>query len=156
MKAACRIADMQNSESIEVLRIDERAVLPAYQTAGAAAFDFALIEPVTVPPRSVTKVRTGLAIKIPTGYFLQIVARSSSPLKKGLTMANGAAVIDSDYCGPNDEIFLLLLNLTDTQLELPAGERVAQGLILPVLQAQITEVTEMTGTDRGGHGSTGA
>lgn len=71
-------------------------------------------------------------------------------------MANGAAVIDSDYCGPNDEIFLLLLNLTDQEINLVAGDRVAQGLILPVLQASIEEVPEMTANNRGGHGSTGA
>ena len=142
-------------QTIHIKKLDPRATLPAYQTAGAAAFDFSLIEDVTVAPRGVTKVRTGLVIQVPTGYFLQIVARSSSPIKKGLTMANGAAVIDSDYCGPNDEIFLLLLNLTDQEIQLAAGDRVAQGLILPVLQATIQEVSEMTAIDRGGHGSTG-
>lgn len=142
-------------QTINIKKLDPRATLPAYQTAGAAAFDFSLIEDVAVAPRSVAKIRTGLVIQVPTGYFLQIVARSSSPIKKGLTMANGAAVIDSDYCGPNDEIFLLLLNLTDQTINLTAGDRVAQGLILPVLQATIQEVAEMTAIDRGGHGSTG-
>ena len=142
-------------QTINIKKLDPRAVLPAYQTAGAAAFDFSLIEDVKIAPRTVAKVRTGLVIQVPTGYFLQIVARSSSPIKKGLTMANGAAVIDSDYCGPNDEIFLLLLNLTDQEINLVAGDRVAQGLILPVLQATIQEVSEMTAIDRGGHGSTG-
>ena len=143
-------------QTINIKKLDPRAVLPAYQTAGAAAFDFSLIEDVAIAPRSIAKVRTGLVIQVPNGYFLQIVARSSSPIKKGLTMANGAAVIDSDYCGPNDEIFLLLLNLTEQEIKLTAGDRVAQGLILPVLQATIQEVSEMTAIDRGGHGSTGA
>jgi dUTP pyrophosphatase len=70
-------------------------------------------------------------------------------------MANGTGVIDSDYCGPEDEIFLLLENLRDEPILLQAGDRVCQALVIPVLQGLIEEVQEMTGLNRGGHGSTG-
>ena len=140
---------------IYIKRLDPRAVLPAYQTSGSAAFDLSLIEDVTIPARSFVKVRTGLVIQIPEHHVLLIAARSSSPVKKGITMANGTGIIDSDYCGPEDEIFLLLENLRDEPVHLQAGDRVCQALVVPVLQGIIQEVQELTGPNRGGHGSTG-
>lgn len=140
---------------IRIKRLDPRATLPSYQTPGSAAFDLSLIEDVEIAPRSFTKVRTGLVIQIPEHHVLQIAARSSSPVKKGLTMANGIGIIDSDYCGPEDEIFLLLENLRDEPIFLQAGDRVCQALVVPVLQGIIEEVQELTGPSRGGHGSTG-
>ncbi len=143
-------------EKILIKKLDPQATLPTYQTPGAAAFDIALIEDVVIPPRGLIKTRTGLVIQVPAGHFLQIVSRSSNAVKKGITMANGLGVVDGDYCGPNDEIFLVIANLTDAEVKLSAGDRVAQGLILPVARVSIEEVQEMTGPDRGGHGSTGA
>jgi dUTP pyrophosphatase len=143
-------------QKILVKKIDPRATLPDYQTPGAAAFDIALLDDLVIPPRALAKTRTGLVIQVPEKHFLQIASRSSNALKKGIGMANGIGVIDGDYCGPNDEIFLVIANLTDTEIKLSAGERVAQGLILPVTRVAIEEVVEMTSVDRGGHGSTGA
>lgn len=140
---------------IRIKRLDPRATLPAYQTSGSAAFDLSLIEEVTIPAQSFVKVRTGLVIQIPEQHVLLIAARSSSPIKKGITIANGIGIIDSDYCGPEDEIFLLLKNVRDEPIQLQAGDRVCQALIVPVLQGLIEEVQEMTAPNRGGHGSTG-
>lgn len=140
---------------IQIKRVHKNAVIPSYQTAGSAAFDFHLVEDIIIAPHATAKVPTGLIINVPDNHVLLIPARSSSPLKKGVTVANAVGVIDSDYCGESDEIFLLILNLTDEPVELKVGDRVAQGLIMPVLQAEIEEVQEMYGKNRGGHGSTG-
>jgi len=140
---------------IQIKRVHKNAVIPSYQTPGSAGFDFHLVEDIIIAPRAIAKVPTGLVINVPDKHVLLIPSRSSSPLRKGVTVANAIGVVDSDYCGPNDEIFLLILNLTDEPVELEIGDRLAQGLIVPVLQAEIKEVEEMPGTDRGGHGSTG-
>ncbi|HCC83399.1 TPA: dUTP diphosphatase [Candidatus Uhrbacteria bacterium] len=132
------------------------ALTPAFQTPGAAGFDLALVEDLTIPPRSFSKTSTGLIIQVPTGYFLLITSRSSNSLKKGIALANGVGIIDSDYCGPNDIIGLIIENITDLPVSLKAGDRVAQGLILPVPAITFTELTgDITTSDRGGFGSTG-
>lgn len=146
---------MHDMFPIRIKRLDPRATLPAYQTPGSAAFDLSLIEDITIPTRSFVKVRTGLVIQIPEHHVLLITARSSSPMKKGVTLANGTGIIDADYCGPEDELFLLLENLRDEPVSLQAGDRVCQALVVPVLQSLIEEVQEMTRPNRGGHGSTG-
>lgn len=137
-------------------RVHPNAQIPEYKTPGAAAFDFALVEDVEIAPRSMEKIRTGLIIKTPDDHVLVIASRSSNPVKKGVDMANSIGIIDSDYGGPGDEIFLVLMNLTDEPVKIPAGERIAQGMFLPVTRGQFKEVEEMTLPNRGGHGSTGA
>lgn len=137
-------------------KVHPNAVTPEYKTSGSVAFDFGLIDDVVIAPRSFAKVRTGLVIVVPDGHFLAIVSRSSNPVKKGIDLANSIGVIDTDYCGPEDEIFLVIENITDTDVRLAAGDRIAQGIILPVPRVTLTEVTgELTGKNRGGHGSTG-
>lgn len=130
------------------------AVIPEYKTSGAAGFDFYLVEDVTIPAHGIQLVPTGLAMAIPAGHTLLVVSRSSGPLKMGTTMGNGVGVVDSDYSGPDDEIFILVENLRGEEITLEKGQRVAQGLIVPVVQAQFTE-GELSGESRGGHGSTG-
>ena len=76
-------------------------------------------------------VRTGLVIEVPTGHFLAIFARSSTPLKRGLMVANGVGVIDPDYSGPNDEVMIQVLNFTDADVQVSRGDRLAQGIVLP-------------------------
>lgn len=136
-------------------RIHENAQIPEYQTPGSVAFDLALVEDVTIAPRSMEKTRTGLVIKTPDDHALIIASRSSNPMKKGIDMANSIGVIDSDYGGPEDEIFLVLMNITDEPVELKAGDRVAQGMFVPITRGTFTEVDEMPHPNRGGHGSTG-
>jgi len=131
------------------------ATAPKYHSTGAAAFDFAVVEDVEIPARGLAKVRTGLVIKVPEEHVLFVSARSSSPGKKGITLANGIGIIDSDYCGPADEIFLSLLNLRDEPVQLTKGDRVAQGTILPILRPEFKQVAEMVDENRGGFGSTG-
>lgn len=141
---------------IRFKKVHPNAVAPEYKTAGAAAFDFGLMDDVVIPPRSFLRVPTGLVIQIPERHVLLIVSRSSNPEKKGITMANGVGVIDSDYRGPNDTISLLLENITDTEVRLAAGDRVAQGMFVPVPTVRFEEIIgEIDAQDRGGFGSTG-
>ena len=101
-------------------------------------------------------VRTGLIIEVPTGHFLGIFARSSTPLKRGLLVANGVGVIDPDYNGPEDEVMIQVLNLTDAPVQVRRGERLAQGMILPAPRVTWQEVPEIRQVTRGGFGATGA
>lgn len=140
---------------LKIKRLHAAVGLPEPATAGAAGFDLAAAADMEIPAHSIRLVGTGLVIAVPDGYFLGIFARSSTPIKRGLMVANGVGVIDSDYCGPADEIKIQLLNFTDAPVKISAGDRLAQGVVLPCPQVTWDEVTEMTGPTRGGFGSTG-
>lgn len=139
---------------VPILRLDPSVPLPRYETAGAAGFDLASNADMTIAPGEVTLVPTGLVIGVPAGHFLGVFARSSTPLKRGLMVANGVGVVDSDYCGPKDEIKIQVLNFTDAPVSLRKGDRIAQGVILPFVRAEFQEVSAAPGVTRGGFGST--
>src|SRR6185503_18442481 len=111
--------------SVRIRRLHPSVPLPQYQTAGAAGFDLAASEDVVVPPSTIALVPTGLVIQAPPGHFLGIFARSSTPLKRGLMVANGVGVIDRDYCGPQDEIKIQVLNFTAEPVSISRGDRIA-------------------------------
>jgi dUTP pyrophosphatase len=140
---------------LKIKRLDPAVGLPAPATAGAAGFDLAAAVDVEIPPRSIRLIGTGLVIGVPDGHFLGIFARSSTPLKKGLMVANGVGVIDTDYCGPDDEIKIQVLNVTDSPVMVKRGDRLAQGILLPTVRVDWDEVSEMAAPTRGGFGSTG-
>ena len=97
---------------------------------------------------------TGLVIAVPDGHALLIAARSSLFKKKGLMLANNLGVIDQDYCGPTDEIHILLWNPGDTDVAIEKNERLAQGFFVPVTKAEWAE-GPADAPARGGIGSTG-
>jgi dUTP pyrophosphatase len=129
--------------------------LPSCQTAGAAGFDLSASADVTVAPGGIALVPTGLVIEVPAGHFLGIFARSSTPLKRGLVVANGVGVVDPDYCGPTDEIRIQVLNVTQAPVDIRRGDRLAQGIILPFVRAEWDERGTPERPVRGGFGSTG-
>jgi dUTP pyrophosphatase len=139
---------------IKITRLRDDVEIPKYQTDGAAAFDLASANEVIVPPKTLKLVPTGLVIGTPPGYVLILASRSSLFKKKGLVLANGIGVIDSDYAGPEDQIFLAVYNQLDTEVKIEAGERIAQGMIVPVVRAEFEE-GETDQKSRGGFGSTG-
>jgi dUTP pyrophosphatase len=110
---------------------------------------------VRVAPGQIALVRTGLVIEVPTGHFLGIFARSSTPLKRGLLVANGVGVIDPDYSGPDDEVMVQVLNFTSADVLVTRGDRLAQAMVLPAPRVTWEEVTEIRQTTRGGFGATG-
>lgn len=137
-------------------KVHPDAVSPEYKTAGAAGFDIALVEDVVIPPRTFVKARTGLVIQVPDGHFLLIASRGSNPGKKGIDLANSVGILDWDFRGPTDEMMLFLENITDLEAHFTKGDRVAQGLILPVPPVVMEEINDVIAEpDRGGFGSTG-
>jgi dUTP pyrophosphatase len=140
---------------LKIRRLDSTVSLPSYGTSEAAGFDLASAHELIVGPRQIALVRTGLVIEVPTGYFLAIFARSSTPLKRGLIVANGVGVIDSDYSGPNDEVMIQVMNVTENAVRIQPGDRLAQGIILPVSKVTWEEVTQIREVTRGGFGATG-
>jgi len=142
--------------SVRIRRLHPSVPLPQYQTAGAAGFDLAASEDIVVAPSSIALIPTGLVIQVPAGHFLGIFARSSTPLKRGLMVANGVGVIDRDYCGPEDEIKIQVLNFTAQPVQVKKGDRLAQGLFLPVTHVSWQEVEgDLREGSRGGFGATG-
>ena len=140
---------------LKIKRLDAAVGLPEPASSRAAGFDLASAVDIEIPPRSIRLVGTGLVIAVPDGYFLGIFARSSTPLKRGLMVANGVGVIDPDYCGPTDEIKIQVLNFTDAPVQVKRGDRLAQGIVLPSPQIEWQEVEDVAAPARGGFGSTG-
>lgn len=130
-------------------------VVPSYETKGAVAFDLSASAKTTIPARSLGLIPTGLVVEVPDGYALLLCARSSTPKKKGLLIPHGVGIIDQDYCGPEDELFVQYYNFTDADVTVAAGERCAQGLLVRVGKADFCVVDELAATSRGGFGSTG-
>ena len=142
--------------SVRIHRLHPDVPLPRYETDGAAGFDLAASEDVVVPPVGLALIPTGLVIQAPPGHFLGVFARSSTPLRRGLMVANGVGVVDEDYCGPNDEVKIQVFNFTGAPVTVARGDRIAQGLFLPVSRVAWDE----TGgahreASRGGFGATG-
>ncbi len=143
------------STRVRIHRLSASAELPQYATTGAAGFDLAASEDITIPPGRTALVPTGLVIEVPTGMFLGIFARSSTPLKRGLMVANGVGVVDSDYCGATDEVKIAVLNVTVAPVTVKTGDRIAQGILLPITRVDWDEVGSGERRSRGGFGSTG-
>ena len=140
---------------IKIKRLDKELPLPAYQTAGSAGFDIYARENTSIASKSIALVPSNLIIATPPGYMLVVASRSSTPKRKGLMVANGIGIVDSDYSGPEDEVKILVYNFTDNEVIVEKGERIAQGLFVKIEQGQWEEVEEMQSPTRGGFGSTG-
>lgn len=140
---------------MRIHRLDPAVPLPSYQTAGAAGFDLAANADLAIAPGAIVLIPTGLVVEVPQGHFLGIFARSSTPLKKGLIVANGVGVLDSDYCGPTDELKIQVMNVTQREVTVLKGDRIAQGIVMPFVRVAIEDGTGATAASRGGFGSTG-
>ncbi|WP_170332300.1 dUTP diphosphatase [Ruegeria arenilitoris] len=147
--------------AIRVIRedsADPAVALPSYETTGAAGADVRANLPdgkaIILEPGERTLVPTGLRIEIPNGYEVQIRPRSGLALKHGITLPNTPGTIDSDYRGP---LGVILLNAGQERFEISHGERIAQLVVAPVVQASFEAVEELNVTERGagGFGSTG-
>ena len=128
--------------------------LPDYSSEHAAGLDVTSAEALVLNPGDRHAVATGFAIEIPHGYEVQVRPRSGLALKHGITCLNTPGTIDSDYRG---EVKVILANLGAEPFEVRRGDRVAQLVPAPVLQARFVEVETLAETARGegGFGSTG-
>lgn len=137
---------------------DRSLPLPAYETAGAAGADIRANLPdrasLTLAPGERALIPTGLRVEIPDGFEMQLRPRSGLALKKGLSLPNTPGTIDSDYRGP---LGVILINLGQAPVTIEHGDRIAQAVIAPVLQASFELSETLTETQRGagGFGSTG-
>lgn len=167
---------------MKIYKAKDYAHLPKFATEGSAAFDvraaFLIGERVKaynawnkkvdiipkviagkvalqIPPETRVLVPTGLIFDIPQNHVLKMYVRSSVAVKKGLTLANGVGIIDSDYV---EESYILLHNISDSLVVIEEGERLAQCILEPTISYSIEEINEPPSrkTDRdGGIGSTG-
>ncbi|MDF3085387.1 dUTP diphosphatase [Burkholderia sola] len=142
---------------LKILDARMRDYLPAYATTGSAGLDLraCLDAPVTLQPGETTLVPTGLAIHLADpGYAALILPRSGLGHKHGIVLGNLVGLIDSDYQG---QLMVSTWNRGPTAFVLNPFERLAQLVIVPVVQAQFNIVDEFTESDRGegGFGSTG-
>lgn len=148
------MAAMSPRVLVQKLRPD--AVVPRYMTAHAAGLDVAaaIDAPIEIAVGQRAAISTGLAIKLPEGYEAQVRPRSGLAREHGVTCVNAPGTIDADYTGP---IVILLINHGDAPVRIAPGQRIAQLVIAPVVQAELVEAAELPRTERGsgGFGSTG-
>ncbi len=132
------------------------AILPVYQTAGAAGADVCALldEPVTLQPGERRMISTGLFFEIPEGYEIQMRPRSGLAYKYGVTCVNSPGTIDCDYRG---EAKVILINLGQEPFVIHTGDRIAQIVVAPVTRGTFVQVDSLSETERGqgGFGSTG-
>lgn len=130
--------------------------LPQYATALSAGLDLRanLEEDITLQPMERRLVPTGLSIALPEGYEAQVRPRSGLALKHGITLLNTPGTIDADYRG---EIWVIMVNLSDTPFNIADGDRIAQLVIARYEQAEWEAVEALDSTERGdgGFGHTG-
>ena len=142
---------------MDIVKIRPDAVLPQYQTAGAAGADLhaCMDEPIILQPMERRVIPTGLAMSIPEGFEVQIRARSGMSIKHGITMVNGIGTIDADYRG---EVGVLAINLGQEVFTIEPGMRIAQMVLARYEVARWNEVTVLDETTRGagGYGSSGS
>jgi len=141
---------------VQIKKLRPDAIVPQYMTAQAAGLDLsASIEaPVTIEPGDRASIGTGLAFALPPGFEGQIRPRSGLAKKHGITLVNAPGTLDADYRG---EVVVLLINHGREPVRIAPGDRIAQMVIAPFVQAQLDEVEELSETARGagGFGSTG-
>lgn len=142
--------------TVQFKKLHENAKTPTYGSVGAAGADLYAISDgeIVVLSGTTVLVHTGIAVQIPEGYVGLVFARSGLASKKGLAPANKVGVIDSDYRG---EIMVALHNQTNTVQTVSSGDRIAQLVVVPCMQAAFEEADELTDTVRGAgnFGSTG-
>ncbi len=137
---------------------DQALGLPAYATSGAAGADLRANLPdrgeVVLAPGTRALVPTGLRLAIPEGWEVQIRPRSGLALKHGITLPNSPGTIDSDYRGP---LGVIVMNAGEAPFTIAHGDRIAQMVAAPVVQAgfDLVETLPETARGAGGFGSTG-
>lgn len=140
---------------LPIKKLDEAAIIPEIAYEGDAGFDLRSLVNITLEPFERALVPTGLAIAIPKGYAGFVLPRSGSAIKQGLSLVNAPGLIDSGYRG---ELCCICINLdAHNSIEIHAGDRIAQLVIMQIEQLKLIEVSELSKTQRGagGFGSSG-
>ncbi len=142
---------------IEINKLHPDATIPRYMTELAAGMDICAVleQPLTLAPGERSLIPTGLAFAIPEGYEVQVRPRSGLAIKHGIGLVNSPGTIDADYRG---EIGIILINYGQEDFTINSGERIAQLVVAPVVQAEMIVVDSLSETQRGsgGFGHTGS
>jgi dUTP pyrophosphatase len=148
------MCNCNNKVKVKVKKLHENAIIPEYKTEGSAGFDLHALKEVVIPGNETRLVPTGLAFEIPVGYEIQIRPRSGISLKTPIRISNTPGTIDSDYRG---EVGIIVDNLAPYTIVVDKHQRIAQGVLKQVPQAEFIAVEELSDTERGerGFGSTG-
>jgi dUTP pyrophosphatase len=140
---------------VKIKRLDSALPLPTYATGGSVGFDLLARLDITIPPKAIALVPTNVIVEVPVGFALVIASRSSTPKKYGLTPPHGLGIIDQDYCGPEDEVRILVRNFTENEVLVRRGDKIAQGIFVRTERFEFEEVVAVNNKTRGGFGSTG-
>ncbi len=140
-------------EIIRFKKLDPRARVPTKATEGSACFDIYCLEDTYIGRWGTELVRTGLAVEVPRGFFIDIRPRSGLSFA-GFTVQNAPGILDSDYRG---ELRIMIRNWNEVGSFMKAGDRIAQIRLVEVLDIEFEEASELseTGRGEGGFGSTG-
>ena len=138
-----------------ITRLDKELPIPSYAKPGDAGADLYSRVDTELKPGERKLIPTGIAIAIPPGYAAFVHPRSGRAIKEGLGMVNAPGTVDADYRG---EVKVILVNLGEEDFHIRRGDRIAQLVIAPVIQAAWAETDSLDDTARGagGFGSTGA
>lgn len=147
---------------IKIKKLHPDAEIPQYAKPGDSGFDLRAIEDVSVSPGQTKLVPSGLAFEIPAGYEMQVRPRSGLSLKTAMHLRNAPGTVDSGY---RNDVGIIVCNLpfsidgrlNDETLDIKKGDRIAQGVICPVIRAEFEEVATLAPSERdlGGFGHTG-
>ena len=139
--------------NIKLKKLHKDAIIPTYGTEDSACVDLHAVEDVGIHRGEMKWIRSGLAVEIPAGYYIEVYNRSGNAAKRQLVITS-SRVIDADYRG---EIFAPIKNIGDSAQSIRKGDRFAQMMIKKVIKMKFIEVDELTNTGReaGGFGSTG-
>ena len=137
-----------NAEGHEVYYV------PEYKTEGASGADLRSNHDEVLKPNEIKLIHTGISVAIPEGYEIQVRPRSGLALKNGISLVNSPGTIDADYRG---EIGVIMINLGKEDFIIKQGDRIAQAVLCPVVQAEYILTRNLDETERGagGYGSTG-
>ncbi|MEL6939774.1 MAG: dUTP diphosphatase [Cyanobacteria bacterium J06598_1] len=140
--------------TVNILKLHEAAVLPAYEHEDDSGMDLCAIAPQLIPPHTSALIPTGLALELPIGTEAQVRPRSGLALRHSITVLNTPGTVDAGYRG---EICVILINHGKEPFQVETGMRIAQMVITPVIRATLNEVSRLSDSLRGkgGFGSTG-
>jgi len=136
------------------IKATDKSFIPDYKSELAAGVDLMAANSGSIESGSRAMVKTGISLELPEGYEAQVRPRSGLAYKQGVTVLNSPGTIDADYRG---EIGVILINHGDETFTYKKGDRIAQMVIAPVVQADFVSVDDLSDTERGagGFGHTG-
>lgn len=139
---------------MKIKKMRENAKVPTYANPGDSGFDFYSAIDATIAPGKTIIIPTGIAFEVPVGYELQVRARSGLSAKTMLRVANGIGTVDAPF---RNEVGVILWNAGQEEISIKEGDRIAQGVICPVVRVTLVESEELSLSERGmsGFGSSG-